>query len=163
MKVIEITVRGVDLLATEEGQILSPKTGQAYPQFCVSGYSRISVRRGAKLVNLFVHRVVATAFHGAPEEGQVVNHINEIKTDNRPENLEWVSQRTNVLHSLERHPEYGRNAAKGVRQYRKGALVGSYESAREAERQTGIDYGGIGQACRGVLKTFHGYTWEFIK
>jgi hypothetical protein len=43
-----------------------------------------------------VHQVVALAFHGQPPEGRVVDHINTIKTDNRPENLEYVTNSENV-------------------------------------------------------------------
>jgi hypothetical protein len=47
-----------------------------------------------------VHRMVAMAFHGVPADGLEVNHINGIKTDNRPENLEWVTRLENVRHSI---------------------------------------------------------------
>jgi hypothetical protein len=46
-----------------------------------------------------VHRMVAMAFHGVPPSNLEVNHINGIKTDNRPENLEWVTTSENELHS----------------------------------------------------------------
>lgn len=36
-----------------------------------------------------------------PETYTVVNHLNEIKTDNRAENLEWTTPSKNVLYSLE--------------------------------------------------------------
>lgn len=39
----------------------------------------------------------------------------------------------------------------------------SYDSAREAGRQTGISYSGIAKACRGELKTSGGYHWKYIQ
>ena len=49
-----------------------------------------------------VHRLVAYAFVDMnPPDGYQVNHINGIKTDNRPCNLEWVSVKQNVQHSYD--------------------------------------------------------------
>lgn len=51
-----------------------------------------------------VHKLVAEAFHGAAQSGmayQTVNHKNGDKLDNRPENLEWASYRSNNRHARE--------------------------------------------------------------
>lgn len=37
-----------------------------------------------------------------------------------------------------------------------------YESAREASRQTGISYSGIGKVCKGRQNIAGGYHWRFI-
>ena len=39
--------------------------------------------------NFLVHRLVLCAFVGEAPEGYVAHHRNEIRTDNRVENLEW--------------------------------------------------------------------------
>lgn len=45
-----------------------------------------------------VHVLVARLFLPNPFNRPFVNHINSIKTDNRLENLEWVTGRQNAIH-----------------------------------------------------------------
>ena len=48
-----------------------------------------------------VSRLVASAWHGEPKDGMTVNHINGNSSDNRAENLEWVSLQDNINHGWE--------------------------------------------------------------
>lgn len=57
-------------------------------------------RRGA-VGNVNVGRAVLEAFVGPPpSDRHECNHKNGIKTDNRPENLEWVSPSENIRHAF---------------------------------------------------------------
>lgn len=67
------------------GNKLSPK-----------GYLRINLNGKVK----FVHSVVANNFLIKPENKSQVNHKNGKKTDNRVENLEWVSNQENRDHAV---------------------------------------------------------------
>ena len=47
-----------------------------------------------------VHRIVATAFHGeAPSPEHVVDHIDNNRQNNRPENLRWLTRLENTLNN----------------------------------------------------------------
>lgn len=47
-----------------------------------------------------VHRIVATAFHGAaPSDQYVVDHIDTNRQNNRPENLRWLTKLENILNN----------------------------------------------------------------
>jgi len=60
------------------------------------GYQLISVKVGDKRPKYAVHRLVASAFCDGYLPGLSVNHIDGVKANNLPENLEWVSLETNT-------------------------------------------------------------------
>ena len=55
------------------------------------GYMRATLKTlSGKMRHFFVHQLVLRTFVGEPPVGkEIINHKNEVKTDNRVENLEW--------------------------------------------------------------------------
>ncbi|EGJ5878848.1 endodeoxyribonuclease [Salmonella enterica] len=65
------------------------------------GYLYVNLRDKGTLKKHYIHRVVAAAFIDNPNSLPQVNHINGIKSDNRVDNLEWVTPSQNMLHAHE--------------------------------------------------------------
>jgi hypothetical protein len=64
------------------------------------GYLRTHFTIDGIHTTLAVARVVCAAFHGPPPDAKSqVNHKNGVRSDDRAENLEWVTFSGNQLHS----------------------------------------------------------------
>lgn len=83
------------------------------------GYVILTLRKTGSKRQVFMHRLVATAFLDNPIGYPQVNHINGDKTDNRVDNLEWCTAKHNIHHAFEiglshgkkgeAHPMYGQH------------------------------------------------------
>ena len=65
------------------------------------GYYRVRLKINGKTIPCSIHRLVALAFIPNPDNKPQVNHINGDKTDNSVENLEWMTNSENQLHSYQ--------------------------------------------------------------
>jgi hypothetical protein len=63
------------------------------------GYFTVGLRVKGRQKVLQVHALVAAAFLGPRPEGLQVNHIDGVKTNNRAENLEYVTHKENAQHA----------------------------------------------------------------
>lgn len=79
----------------QAGYLLSLATNEV-------GYIRVNLWNGTRQKAIYVHRIVATAFHGAPPTPKhTVNHIDGDKGHNTPDNLEWATKSENYRHALD--------------------------------------------------------------
>ena len=80
--------------ASDAGHIRNAKTQHQLNESPINtGYLTVSCKGYGTCL---VHRLIAMAFYPTEDFTKQVNHINGIKTDNRPENLEWMSLGDNV-------------------------------------------------------------------
>lgn len=78
---------------TDDGRLFNKTSGTEFiPSTTKDGYKQISYN--GKTTPL--HRLVAIFFVPNPENLTDVDHINDIRSDNRFENLQWLSHSENV-------------------------------------------------------------------
>lgn len=73
------------------------------------GYLIVGLKKETKRKNHYIHRLVAEAFVENPKKNKYVNHLDYDKANNKADNLEWCSQKENVLYSKHRM-EHQKNA-----------------------------------------------------
>lgn len=110
----------------------------------IKGYKRVKFS-DSTISRITVHRLVAIHFIPNPENKPHVNHINTIRTDNRVENLEWVTHRENMCHKSvlsNNSTEYiGVSFVKGMNRYQtsvffngKKHYLGSFKDKIDAKK-----------------------------
>ncbi len=82
-------------------RIKNEKTIIVKPEILKKGYLRVSIWENGTRNRKLVHRLVAEAFIPNLENKPQIDHINNITSDNRVENLRWATNKENVQHSVE--------------------------------------------------------------
>ena len=91
----EKAVDGYENYAVDKkGNVRNTDTGRLLKQSALhkdNGHVIVTLSKGGKLSSKFVHRLVAKAFIPNPTNSTDVTHINRIRSDNKVENLAWVT------------------------------------------------------------------------
>ena len=126
-----------------------------------NGYYQIGLRKQSIVKWYLVHRLVYEAFNGTIPENMQVNHINEIKTDNRLSNLNLMTCKENINYGtgIERQVK---KRSKPVLQFTlEDILIKEYPSTKQVERDNGFNHSHISACCKGKLKQAYGYKWQY--
>lgn len=149
-------IRSLDFRRTGQVRLMKPGKDR-------NGYLYICLMENGKGRWHKVHRLVYEAFKGPIPEGFEINHLNEIKDDNRIENLEAVSHKDNI--------NYGTCSGRAGEKHRKGVcqydldgniIKDDWASMSEAGKTLGIDVGQISACCQGKphYNTAGDYIWR---
>ena len=132
------------------------------PTKCTKGYLQLDLsldgRKREHRVHLAVHRLVAKAFIPNPNNFPEVNHIDEDKTNNCVDNLEWCTGKYNCNYGthIERIAEKTR---KSIYSIDRDGNIEYFCGVREAGRKLSKPYTSISAVLNGRRKTAHGRQW----
>lgn len=157
-------VKSLSYLGHNKNQIL--KTQIVY------GYEVITLWRNDVSQHCRIHRLVYEAFNGklpkwiAKDNGNKrmeINHINEITTDNRLENLELITHTENIRHSK---IKIAKSHYKKVYQYTTSkCLVKVYDSIKSCS-DYGFNSSSVCRCCKNsfgkATNKYKGYIWSYI-
>ena len=157
------------------------------PSFDGKGnYLFVGLHKDKRVKLATIHRLVAEHFIPNPNDLPCVNHIDEDKTNNRFDNLEWCTHqynsnygrcKENMIKSRKSNPNYKdslirgqmtRNklgcsgAEKPVLQFtQQGKFIKEWKSLSTIESELGISRSGVTKCCNGVFKQCKGFLWKF--
>lgn len=154
------------------GRFKNAKSGLILkPQKLKEGYLQVNAWHNNQRTHYLLHRLIATAFIENIENKPFVNHINGIKTDNRIENLEWVTASENIIHSRKLGLSYN-----SEKQRKSAGLVGRingikscgikvfdpstnkvYDSKNEMAKIIGVNYSTINTRIKNGIYKLHKY------
>ena len=150
-------------LVSNLGNIKSLRTNTILKDFKnKDGYCRVALWDGSGYTKKSVHILVAEAFLEKPisDEKLEVDHIDCNPSNNRLDNLQWLTRKENLERSFVLKHQF--MPKREVKQLDKnGNIIAIYESVNEAFRQTNIRH--ISEVARGVRKTAGGYIWKYTE
>jgi len=128
------------------------------------GYLFVSLRGGKPPKNYKIHCLVMLVFKGPRPKGKVINHIDGNTLNNCDWNLEYCTQKENVLHAwktgLCTPNKYKGQKDKIVLQYNlDGTFIKEWESVKCAYDNTVIS--NISAVCRGERHIAGGFIWKY--
>lgn len=151
------------------------------PNFQEKGYLSVELYKEKKRKRFLIHRIVAEAFIPNIENKPQVNHIDENKSNNSVENLEWVTEKQNINHGTRtkrqiEHTDYttqkrkeiayanSQKACIPVIQFNKnGNKIKEFNSASSAKRVLNINASHISETCKGKRQSAGGFVWAYKK
>ena len=153
IRTIDRMVRGVyGSMQIKKGRIRKPSVAW-------TGYHNVTFWKDGKSIRAeMVHRVVLRTFVGPPAPGQDADHINFDRSDNRLENLRWLTRKENINHSDragrrklgDRHPN-SKLSCESVREIRIRRANG------ETQKEVGAAFG-VHQWTISAIET--GKSWK---
>ena len=128
---------------------------------CRGGYVMVNLYKDGKKKYLTIHRLVASAFLNNPDNLPQINHIDEDKTNNRVENLEYCTAEYNSNYGTH-NERIAKSLSIPILQFSfDGEFIKKWDNTMDVQRELGIYQSNISSCLKGKRKTAGGYIWKY--
>jgi hypothetical protein len=125
------------------------------------GYYTVMLQVHKKYDMRLVSRLVAEAFIPNPDNLPVVNHKDQVPTNNVVSNLEWCTIQYNVTYANAVEMRVAKVSRPIEQLTLDGKHVAFYKSSSEAKRIGGYDRANIDRVIHGKQKQYLGFLWRY--
>lgn len=126
-------------------------------------YSVAFLCRNSKREHYKWHRIIAKTFpeliEGEWFEDAEIDHCNGVKTDNRPNNLRWVSHSDNMNNPITKTKATSKKQM--VIMFDDEQDLCYFFSIKGASKEMQTSRSNIQSCCKGTRKTTSGYRWRY--
>lgn len=147
------------------GRVKRKDTGKILKNNIRNGYEYVTLCVNGQRKKFYVHRLVAIAFIPNPNLYEQVNHKDGNKSNNKVSNLEWCTQKENLLHAF----RTGLNTptTKNLVRFDRKPVIRIedgkwFSGVTEAANQMGVCEAAMSKCLnKGLSATCCGYHWKF--
>lgn len=146
------------------GRVRSLNRNIVLSQSITAGYAKVRLSTKRVVEDIFLHHLVYRVFINDSDwnEGEVINHIDGNKLNNRQNNLRKISLSENVKSAL--YQTLTNKSIRAVEQYDLDMnFIRSFLSGRQAARELNLDSSTITKVCRGKNKTHGGFIFKYVE
>lgn len=126
------------------------------------GYLNIGLYKNNTVSKKLIHRLVAQSFIPNPENKPEINHIDEDKTNNNINNLEWSTRKENCNHGTHNERMRKTLSIPILAINLKTGVVEEFYGANECATQLGLNQSHITSVLKGRYKQTGGYTFKYL-
>lgn len=126
------------------------------------GYLRVNLSKNSVTSTNTLHRLVAEAFIPNTDNKPEVNHIDEDKTNNSINNLEWSTRKYNLNHGTRNKRISKTQSIPIIATNIKTGESTEFYGTNDCARHLGLYSSNITRVLKGVSKQTGGYTFKYI-
>lgn len=147
---------------SDRGEVFSIAINSIMKQQENFGYKVVCLTKNGKNKKYRVHRLVAIAFVENIDNKPHINHLDEDRTNNHSDNLEWVTPIENANYGNRNKHISEQSGIKIIAKKDNKEML--FNSLTKAERSgIGVTVRGISSVLHGHQHTHRGYTFEVVE